>query len=497
MSDKTIDVLVVGFGFAGAAAAIAAHDAGARVLLIEKRSDAGGISVCSAGGVRVSDKPDQALAYLEATNAGTTPRAVLSTLADGMATVPAWIEQLSQAVGAKTARRPAPGNYPFPGHEAFSFVNVDAVEAFDAAKTYPAVRGSPAGARLFEMMRRNVERRGIETRFGVTAKRLLSANGHIGGVTTDSGEIVATSVVLATGGFEGAADIQRQYWAMKPVLSAAIRTNTGDGLRMAQGAGAALWHMWHYHGSYGFKHPDPAYPFGIRLKRLPDWTPGNDIRDDVTMSWIIVDRVGRRFLNEYEPYMQDTGHRGLEPFDFVSGHAPGLPALLIVDAAGRALYPMSAPTWHDDDVAKTFAGLDQRTLDETILRRFDSIEELARGFGRDPAILKSEIDGWNELVRSGAPDRFGRPLGGRMMIKEPPFSAAEIWPIVSNTQGGPAHDERQRVLDAFGDPIPGLWEAGEIGSVFGHIYMSGGNLAECFVGGRIAGEEAARAAKGA
>jgi predicted oxidoreductase len=58
------------------------------------------------------------------------------------------------------------------------------------------------------------------------------------------------------------------------------------------------------------------------------------------------------------------------------------------------------------------------------------------------------------------------------------------------------HDEEQRVLDAFGAPIPGLYEAGEIGSVFGHIYMSGGNLAECFVGGRIAGRNAAAAALG-
>ena len=69
-------------------------------------------------------------------------------------------------------------------------------------------------------------------------------------------------------------------------------------------------------------------------------------------------------------------------------------------------------------------------------------------------------------------------------------------PIVSNTQGGPAHDAAQSVLDAFGAPIPGLFEAGEIGSVFGHIYMSGGNLAECFVGGRIAGQNAAAAARG-
>ncbi len=78
-----------------------------------------------------------------------------------------------------------------------------------------------------------------------------------------------------------------------------------------------------------------------------------------------------------------------------------------------------------------------------------------------------------------------------MPIAKPPYYAGAIWPIVSNTQGGPAHDEDQRVLDAFGKPIPGLYAAGELGSVFGHLYMSGGNIAECFVGGRIAGEGAA------
>jgi predicted oxidoreductase len=89
---------------------------------------------------------------------------------------------------------------------------------------------------------------------------------------------------------------------------------------------------------------------------------------------------------------------------------------------------------------------------------------------------------------------MGRPAQSRAPIATAPFFAAQVWPIVSNTQGGPAHDEQQRVLDAFGQPIPGLFEAGEVGSVFGHIYMSGGNLAECFVGGRIAGRHAAAVA---
>jgi len=56
---------------------------------------------------------------------------------------------------------------------------------------------------------------------------------------------------------------------------------------MAQEVGAGLWHMWHFHGSYGFRHPDPQFPFGIRLKRLPDWVPGRGLREDVVMSWIL------------------------------------------------------------------------------------------------------------------------------------------------------------------------------------------------------------------
>jgi succinate dehydrogenase/fumarate reductase flavoprotein subunit len=76
-------------------------------------------------------------------------------------------------------------------------------------------------------------------------------------------------------------------------------------------------------------------------------------------------------------------------------------------------------------------------------------------------------------------------------ISAPPFLAAEVWPMVINTQGGPVHDRWQRVLNPFGEPIPGLYAAGELGSVFGHVYLAGGNLAECMVGGRIAGKMAA------
>ena len=489
---SAFDVIVVGFGYAGGVAAIAAHDAGARVLLIEKQPSAGGISVCSAGGVRCSDQPEAALSYLLATNGGTTPEPVLRALAEGMAEMPAFIGGLADAVGATVAVRPAAGNYPFPGSDCFAFVNIDAVPDFEPARDFPIVRGAAAGARLFKVVLDNVASRNIEVRYGTRAERLLIEDGRVAGIRANGADITAKGgVVLATGGFEGAPELQLQFWSMNPVLSAAIRSNTGDGLRMAQAAGAQLWHLWHYHGSYGFRHPDPGYPFGIRLKRLPDWRSDQPLRDDVTMSWILVDRAGRRFMNEYEPYMQDTGHRALEGIDFTGPVTPRIPALLIVDAAGDALYPLSAPTWHDAAVAERYATTTPRAFDAAILQVFDTLYDVAHAFDLDPATLAETIDAWNKLVQSGAPDPLGRPAGGRAAIATPPFRAAPIVPIVSNTQGGPAHDAGQRVLDAFGVPIPGLFEAGEIGSVFGHIYMSGGNLAECFVGGRIAGRAAA------
>ena len=493
---ETFDVVVVGFGYAGGVAAIAAHDAGARVLLIEKQADPGGISVTSAGGVRCTRQPEEALAYLLATNGGTTPEPVLRALADGMAEMEAFVGGLAGEVGATAAMRPAGGNYPLPGADSFGFVNVDDVPGFEPSRDLPHVRGAAAGARLFKVVQDNVMRRGIELRLGVAAERLITEGGTVIGVQAAGAAIAARGgVVLATGGFEGSAELQRQFWSMNPVLSAAVRSNVGDGLRLAQSVGAQLWHMWHYHGSYGFAHPAADYPFGIRLKRLPDWRSDQCLRENVTMSWILLDRSGRRFMNEYEPYMQDTGHRALEGFDFARLGNTRIPALLVVDADGYRRYALSAPTWHDAEVAGRYREHSPRNFDDAILRSFETLDALATAFELDAGVLKASIAAWNALVQSGEEDRFGRPVQGRDPILTPPFRAAPVVPIVSNTQGGPAHDAGQRVLNAFGAPIVGLYEAGEIGSVFGHIYMSGGNLAECFVGGRIAGRHAASLAK--
>jgi succinate dehydrogenase/fumarate reductase flavoprotein subunit len=490
---EAFDVIVVGFGYAGGIAAIEAHDAGASVLLLEKQPDPGGISVCSAGGLRIARSAEAALAYLGKTNGGTTPEPVLRRLAQGMTGLADYVRGLAASTGAVVGVRDHEANYPLPGHDTFGFVYIDDIPGFDPAREFPWVRGSPDGARLFKVVLEEVLRRSrITVRLAAPAERLLRGREGIEGVMVDGRTVGARrGIVLACGGFEGDAEMQRQFWQIKPVLSAAIRSNTGDGIRMAQEIGAGLWHMWHFHGSYGFRHPQPSYPFGIRLKRLPDWVPGKGLRDNVVMTWILVDRGGRRFMNEYEPYMQDTGHRPFETFDPAIQDYPRIPSFLIVDAAGRKRYPLAAPAWHDAAVAERYRGLTGAALDDVILAKADSMAELAAALDLDPAALGATISDWNASCAAGRDARFGRPPGSMLPLRTPPFYGAKVWPIVSNTQGGPVHDEEQRVLDAFGCPIPRLYAAGECGSVFGHLYMSGGNLAECFIGGRIAGRAAA------
>ena len=498
--DEYFDVVVVGYGFAGAAAAIEAHDHGARVLLIEKMAAPGGISICAGGGLRIGNDPDKVFAYLEAANAGTTPPEIHRAFAAGMAELKAYFERLAEVDGARIVLREREGNYPFAGHDSLCFLEVESIPGFDAGRDYPHAHSLRAGPNVFKLVDDNVRHRGIEVRLSTPALRLITGPANdVRGVWVRSTRGLQAigarrAVVLCCGGFENAADLHSQFWQLRPVLPVASRGNTGDGVRMAQDLGAALWHMWHYHGSYGFRHPDPAFPFGIRMKRLPDWTPGST-PPRARMSWIALGRDGRRFMNEYHPYLQDTGHRPLDQYDPALQRFPYVPAYVVVDDAGRGMYPLGKATFNDPDVEiYSWSDDNLREVELGILRRAESVEALAALIGVDAAVLRATLTRWNEACAAGVDTDFQRPGETMVPVATPPFFVGEIWPVVSNTQGGPVHNARQQVLNAFGGPIPRLYEAGELGGMWGFLYLSGGNLSECFVGGRIAGRDAAQLA---
>ena len=505
--NETFDVICVGYGFAGAAAAVTAHDAGARVLLLEKMPDPGGISICSAGGVRISRDADASFDYLKTTNAGTTPEHLLRQLAEDMTSIADFIRELAIVNDAEVLITWVKANYPFDGGDSFGFASIKDIPGYDPEQAFTWGKGLRGGTRLFKVMADNVARRGIDVRLTTPVDGLIAADGRVQGVRVGAQNFQARGgVILACGGFEAGTDMQAQYWQEKPVLSGAFKGNTGDGIRMAQSLGADLWHMWHYHGTYCFRHPDAeAFPYGIRLHRLPDWVPGRDGADaeiqsflagydDTLMPWVVVDRFGRRYMNEYPPYLQDTGHRPLTTFDPVSQTYPRIPSWLIVDAAGLARGPLGFPTYNDRDATYLWSDDNQAEIKMGILRQADSIEDMAQAMGCETDVLVETITRWNTFCAEGRDRDQGRLAATMMPIEKPPFTFGQLWPLCANTQGGPVHDERQRICRPDGTPIDGLYAAGEMGSLFGHLYISGGNLAECFIGGRRAGREAAASA---
>jgi succinate dehydrogenase/fumarate reductase flavoprotein subunit len=502
--DETYDVVVAGYGFAGGITAIEAADAGAKVLICEKMPDPGGLSICSGGSIRCAYNADEAFAYLTATNSGTTPDDVLRVLADGMTKTEAYIDRLLSTVKG-AARKPNEnsgrpgGNYPFPGWQTFHHAQVVVEGGLDRTAMYPGVRTRPSsgGPEMFWLINQHIQRRGVEVRLNTPVLRLIrSADNEVRGVVIGASgnerRVAARrAVVLACGGFEWDDEMKRQYWEGKPVLTASSRGNTGDGIRMAQALGAELWHMWHFHGSYAFKHPDPDFPFALRVKRLPDWNPAMKDLTDVKIAWIVVDQHGRRYMNECPPYAQDTSHRPMHHMDAETMTYPRIPSWLLTDWNGHSMYQLADVRTNDREYIYDWSPDNSKELKNGILKQAESIEALAAMIGADARGLHATIDRWNALYDNGGDADFGRPYGTMVRIDTPPFVFGAVYPTVSNTQGGPVHNVSQQIIDVAGRAIPRLYAAGELGSSYGHLYLSGGNLAECFVTGWIAGKEAA------
>ena len=493
--DKTVDVAVIGYGGAGAFAAIEAQEVGAEVLLAEKSAHHGGLTMLCSGFMRVATDAAGAAAYLAATSGGRVPEPLIRQLAAGMLEAPAHLERLAQPLGARVRRSFGEAQLPqevcdlynWPGREALGWSGIEDIPGFDS---YPWVSFGSFGQLLMRVLETNVEQRGIEVWLSSPAQRLLIEDGSVVGVVLrHDGEDVAVrargGVVLACGGFEFDQQMLLDFMETPAVYGIGHRDNTGDGIRMAQQAGASLWHMWHVHGSYGFKFPEVPVAFRNHL--------GGARREDRPLAWILVDQHGRRFANEIPPAPQDVSARPLDQLNPERGSFDRIPAWMVFDEAARKLGPVARPIAAVPEHYYEWSADNSAEVDRGWILRAHSVRALAGEMGVPADAFQASIDGWNSSVAMGVDPDFGRPAGTMAEVAEPPFYAVRVWPVVSNTQGGPKHDERQRVLDAFGQPIPGLYAAGELGSMFGHIYLLGGNLTEGLVGGRIAGREAAQA----
>ena len=151
------------------------------------------------------------------------------------------------------------------------------------------------------------------------------------------------------------------------------------------------------------------------------------------------------------------------------------------------------------DIHYLWSGDNQQEIDRGWIMKSGTIEGLASTILKDPdngtmmtaSTLTETVKRYNRLCRGGEDVDFGKPGRWMQALEDPPYYAAKLWPGGPNTQGGPRRNIRGQVLRVDNTPIPRLYAAGELGSVWGMLYQLGGNIAESFAFGRIAGANAA------
>lgn len=507
--DNETEVLVAGYGFAGAVAAIDAHDAGAKVLLIEKEAHPAGCSPSSGGNTLWVNDVEKAFQYLKIICGGRTPDDVIRAFCEEASKLPDYIKKLAEVDSAEYA---APernsgergwGVFDHPGREGLASFIITKVPGFTGFPWYPD--RSSGGNLLIKVLMDNVDARKIPVMFSTPATELVEdeVTGEIVGVIAEKeGKSISIkckkAVILGCGGFEQNEEMRKQFTQGISWSSMCHTGNTGDGIRMAQKVGAGLWHMWHMHGCYGFWFPELG-KVGIR-HRQGGGTSGRYGRE-VQMVWIVVDKWGRRYMNEMATMPQDLNHRPMELFDGKLWEAPHykkgangyprIPSWIIFDEEGRKLKAIAGGSWNSYRWSRDSSD----EIKKGWIIKADTLKELAGKIKADPQnddlmdadILEETVARWSEIVAAGEidPDFLRGPKSFFKPIATPPYYAIKVWPMISNTQGGPVHNAKQQVLDSFGKVIPRLYAIGELGSMFGHVYETRGNISECFTSGHI------------
>ena len=265
----------------------------------------------------------------------------------------------------------------------------------------------------------------------------------------------AATIILATGGFDWDQELRVIYQPAAQRASGAPPTNTGDGLRIAADAGAALDNL-----AEGWWMPMLAIP-GETL--LGEQYYRSLIRERGLPRQIMVNAAGRRFVNEALPYNEigKALHRQLNHGE--PNHGQDGPVHLIFDEGYRARYPM--PGVPADGPVPDWVG-HGRTLGE-----------LAARIGASTVALAETVRRWNASCAGGADPEFGRGEGAYQRfcgdpavtpnpslgpLDQPPFYAVEVLAGTIGTKGGPVTDTDGQVLRADGSPVPGLYAAGNV-----------------------------------
>jgi succinate dehydrogenase/fumarate reductase flavoprotein subunit len=477
--NKAVDVVVVGYGGAGAAAAIAAHDAGAKVLILEKDVKGGG-STYFSGGFFVSPRDvEGAVNYL----LGCAKAANGQSFDIDKERLTAWAKEATQnepwmrSLGAADVFISLKGWYDIPGA---------------ASYTSCQLKSNPTGVGIWDVLSKAVSARKIEVIYNAQGSELVIGGGQKqkGAVGVEALGIVAErekkkiaiqakkAIILTCGGFDYDESMKKNYLLPYPNYSVGHLGNTGDAIKLAAKTGADLWHMNGAATTMCHKFPEVpvAYPSLLQLSAMG-------------LSVIFVSKLGKRFTNEAIA-SYDAVARSLYYFDAVKRDFPNIPCWCIFDEKARVKGPAGLPvpigkpvyTWSPDNSAEIAKGW---------IVKGDTIPELAGKIGVDAATLENTVTTYNGYCAKETDPDFGRK-GGLIPLDRPPYYAVKGYPGLWATGGGPRTNTKAQVLDTGGKIVRRLYVAGSA-STFAVAFLyplSGTAIGDCFAMGRIAGRNA-------
>lgn len=505
--DGEYDVVVLGYGGAGANAAVAACESGAKVLLVDKAPAGleGGNTMASGQFIMATDDPDQLYTYLT-TLMGKFQNwddEAVRAYCNGCAENYDWMvgpmggdpeiicptehpsAPMENTAGTKDSwtERENPWGI---GRKGWVYCWQEFPE-YESGKHCLCLTAS--GTRFdrsyYNLCQKAVQAHDIEVWSGAPGKKLLTdASGVvIGAVIEKDGKrlnIKANGgVVLATGGFEHNKEMVSSYLQQPYVHQRGGLYNDGDGVKMATAVGADLWHMSNSAGfSWTYKNPNLS-TVGLAG---PSATLG-----------VIVGLGGTRFMNEAASNRHgriDIGGR------WISTPMP-LPSYVVHDADQLAAGKKFMSTFSDGYADEIASG---EVLTGTTLEELAEAIRQSNG-GKDAPNFDTEkfvaaINAYNKRYDAGEDADYGRPFATMVPVRTGPFYAVKIGPTYFNTMGGPRRNQYAQVINVEGYPVEGLFSAGELGSIFCDMYNGSGNLGETMVFGRIAGCNAAARAKG-
>jgi succinate dehydrogenase/fumarate reductase flavoprotein subunit len=470
------DVVVVGYGGAGATAALTAAAAGARVLVLEKNPEGGGNTRYSGGTMRTYTDVEKAVDHIEALCDGTTERDVVRAFVNESRRNSEWVASLGGELVSMAAALGTHFPRSLPGA---AFPSVRGADGLG-----PRVRvkgpGTAGGIDLWGVLSRNVAGTNIEVRCSSPVNRILMDKdlGVTGVVVASGGSNIKIrarrAVILTCGGYEYDRNMQRNYVGHS-YYGMCNPGNTGDGVRLAADIGADLWHMNAVAATWGYKFPE--FEFAIR-QFMP------------SAGYIYVDQTGKRFMDE----TGTDAHIMWAPSSFVDTatlQRTRMPSYVIFDEDTRLRGAVAATFFGKVSDVYQWSADNSSEIKKGWITAADTIADLALQIKMRANHLQATISNYNLLCVGGYDSQFGRAPDNCVPIARPPYYAMEMQPSLFNTQGGPKRNASAQVLDVRGNPIKRLYSAGELGSLWHRNYPGAGNVSEALAFGRIAGRNAA------